>query len=96
MTLEEKTPLSRLQYRFKRVEEAIAIKEAIKKVLAGSETDLEKEKSIPVIAKEIGHPTNVVHWYLTSLRKYSIAIETPRREGQYHKWALVPKTIDGN
>lgn len=86
--------LKLLQDRFQRVDEAIAIKSAIREALKGSESDPEKEKTIPVIAKEIGYPAHVVYWYLTSMRKYSQAVESPNREGQYHKWALIPKTLE--
>lgn len=88
---DKKGGLKLLQNRFRRVNEAITIKNAIRKALRGSDMDPEKEKTIPAIAKEIGRPTHVIHWYLTSMRKYSIAVETPNREGQYHKWALISK-----
>ncbi len=84
-------PINILQNRFNRVHEAIVIKNQIRAALNGSDVDPAKEKTIPKIAKEIGQPNHVVHWYLTSMRKYSIAVETPNREGQYHKWALVSR-----
>jgi predicted transcriptional regulator len=87
-------PIENLQNRFNRVEEAIHVKNAIRKALKGSETDPDKEKTILTIAEEIGYPTNIVHWYLTSMRKYGIVVETPNREGQHHKWALVSKTLE--
>ncbi|MHA2304003.1 MAG: hypothetical protein ACXACU_01335 [Candidatus Hodarchaeales archaeon] len=90
----ELTGLKNLENRLRRVDEAIHIKNAIRKALEGSETDPEKEKTIPTIATEIGHPTHIVHWYLTSMRKYSIASETANRDGQYFKWALIPITVD--
>ncbi len=84
-------PISILENRFGRVIKAAAIKNAIREALKGSDVDPEKEKTILAIAKEIGQPKHVVHWYLTSMRKYSIAVETANREGQYHKWALVSR-----
>ena len=90
----ELTGMKNLENRLKRVDEAIQIKNAIRKALEGSETDTEKEKTIPVIAEEIGQPTHIVNWYLTSMRKYSLATETTNRVGQYFKWALIPKTVD--
>ena len=84
-------PISILENRFGRVLEAAAIKNAIREALRGSDVDPEKEKTIITIAEEIGQPKQVVHWYLTSMSKYSIAMETSNREGQYHKWALVTR-----
>ena len=86
-------PLEILENRFGRVLEASAIKNAIRAALLGSDVDPAKEKTIPVIAEEIGQPRHVVHWYLTSMRKYSIAVETSNRDGQYHKWALVSRVL---
>lgn len=93
MNNDHRKPIEILQDRFDRVGGAIQVKNAIRKSLEGSETDTTKEKTIITIAEEVGYPTNVVHWYLTSMRKYSITVETPNREGQYHKWALVSKTL---
>ncbi len=84
-------PLNVLQNRFNRVLEASVIKNHIRKALLGSDVDTSKEKTIPAIAEEIGQPKHVVHWYLTSMRKYSLVVETSNREGQYHKWALVSR-----
>ncbi|MHA1993907.1 MAG: hypothetical protein ACW97Z_05160 [Candidatus Hodarchaeales archaeon] len=86
-------PLEILENRFGRVLEASAIKNAIREALMGSDVDPAKEKTIPVIAEAIGQPRHVVHWYLTSMRKYSIAVETSNRDGQYHKWALVSRVL---
>ena len=86
-------PILILENRFSRVIDAITIKNAIRESLKGSDVDPEKEKTILTIAEEIGQPKHVVHWYLTSMRKYSIAVETSNREGQYHKWALVSRVL---
>ena len=89
--MSDSKPILILENRFGRVLEASAIKNAIRAALIGSDVDPAKEKTIPVIAEEIGQPRHVVHWYLTSMRKYSIAVETSNRDGQYHKWALVTR-----
>ena len=86
--------MKKFERRLKRIDEAIHIKNAIRRALEGSDTDPEKEKTIPTIAEEISQPTHIVNWYLTSMRKYSIATETTNKAGQYFKWALIPKTLD--
>ena len=67
------------------------IKKAIRSTLEGSETDHTKGKIIPEIAKETKIPTHIVNWHLTSMRKYNTALETTVKDGQYYKWALIPK-----
>ena len=84
-------PLSILENRFERVLKASTIKNAIREALKGSDVDPEKEKTILAIAEEINQPKHVVHWYLTSMKKYSLVVETTNREGQYHKWALITR-----
>ena len=69
-------PITILENRFGRVIEAGAIKNDIREALMGSDVDPTKEKTILEIAEGIGQPKHVVHWYLTSMRKYSLAIET--------------------
>jgi hypothetical protein len=86
--------MKRFETRLKRVDEAIQIKNAIRRALEGSETDSEKEKTIPMIAEATNLPSHIVHWYLTSMRKYSLATETTNKVGQYFKWALIHKTVD--
>ena len=68
------------------------IKKAIRNALKGSENDHEKGKTIPVIVKETKFPSHIINWHLASMRKYNTALETSIKEGQYQKWALVPKT----
>ena len=91
MSNRKSKPMATLENRFNRVLEGSAIKNAIRAALMGSDVDPAKEKTILTIAEEIGQPKHVVHWYLTSMRKYSLAVETANRDGQYHKWALVSR-----
>ncbi|MCK4849565.1 MAG: hypothetical protein KAT16_11085 [Candidatus Heimdallarchaeota archaeon] len=67
------------------------IKKAIRNVLKGSENDHKQGKTIPEIAKETKIPTHIINWHLASMRKYNTALESSERDGQYHKWALIPK-----
>ena len=67
------------------------IKKAIRNTLKGSEKDPKKGKTIPEIAEETKISTHIINWHLASMRKYNTALESSERDGQYHKWALIPK-----
>jgi DNA invertase Pin-like site-specific DNA recombinase len=67
------------------------IKKAIRNVLKGSENDHKTGKTIPEIAEETKISTHIINWHLASMRKYNTALESSERDGQYHKWVLIPK-----
>ncbi len=74
-----------------RVKENNRIKKAIREALQGSDSDPEKAKTVPTISKETKIPSNVIHWHLTSMRKYGTATESNLKDGQYPKWVLISK-----
>ena len=67
------------------------IKKAIRNALKDSENDHKKGKTIPEIAEETKIPSHVINWHLASMRKYNTALESSEKEGQFVKWALIPK-----
>lgn len=73
------------------VKESNKIKKAIRAVLEGSDLDPNKAKTVPMIAKETKIASNIIHWHLTSMRKYGTATESNLKDGQYPKWVLIPK-----
>ncbi|MFX1254114.1 MAG: MarR family transcriptional regulator [Promethearchaeota archaeon] len=51
----------------------------------------EGDKTIPEISKEIEVPSEKVHWFITSMRKYGEIKETTKRKGSYYTYALIDK-----
>ena len=82
-TIPEKLKLQNKEHR--------EIKKAIRNALKGSEKDHKKGKTIPEIAEETKISTHIINWQLASMRKYNTALESSERDGQYHKWVLIPK-----
>ncbi|MFX0093094.1 MAG: hypothetical protein ACFFBD_15155 [Candidatus Hodarchaeota archaeon] len=51
----------------------------------------EGDKTVPEISKEIEIPSEKVHWFITSMRKYGEIKETTKRKGPYYTYTLIDK-----